>query len=181
MSGIPVHSVHPHSRGEHGHSDTRTTIRYGSPPLAWGTRWSPWNMTYDRGSPPLAWGTLRRDLELVAAGRFTPTRVGNTLDGEADHHPVAVHPHSRGEHGATTPPRPGTSGSPPLAWGTPPSVSVSRRAVRFTPTRVGNTRVPVRPPTACAVHPHSRGEHPLMYENTSQYVGSPPLAWGTRP
>ena len=90
--------VHPHARGEH----------------------SPWTVTSPNrsGSSPRAWGTPESGCWLWIAGRFIPTRVGNTLYLIMDRHYIPVHPHARGEHVAALPPNTAASGSSPRAWGT---------------------------------------------------------------
>ncbi len=112
-------AVHPHSRGEHA--------------------WSRMKQAWEDGSPPLAWGTPRHRGGGMAGGRFTPTRVGNTADSQAQLAGNAVHPHSRGEHEKRRIVILRTIGSPPLAWGTLIPGGHRENAVRFTPTRVGNT------------------------------------------
>src|SRR5208282_5841644 len=106
-------AVHPHARGEHGMTWILTRLKFGSPPRAWGTR--PRHPRHDE------------------AGRFTPTRVGNT-DGDAPSgrwH--AVHPHARGEHGRPPAGRPDSPGSPPRAWGTLLIPNHNHGHYRFTP------------------------------------------------
>ena len=98
---------------------TRIDASYGSPPLAWGTPVRLPAVRRERsvhphsrgehvvrptddgqycGSPPLAWGTQMRDARAPACRRFTPTRVGNTLEATTGEERQSVHPHSRGEH-----------------------------------------------------------------------------------
>jgi len=38
----------------------------------------------------------------------------------------------------------------------------------------------IAPPLRRAVHPHGRGEHYILIDNDSGYIGSSPRAWGTR-
>ena len=193
-------TVHPHSRGEHM-------------PIPGGDDWA-------FGSPPLAWGTRFVGLLQPAAVRFTPTRVGNTSAIRENAEVRSVHPHSRGEHRNVCRDCVAMSGSPPLAWGTPLEPTAGYSGFRFTPTRVGNTPYPSLPATAepvhphsrgehvgdatgeaatmrftptrvgntrsrprgtsrCSVHPHSRGEHGRAFLVYALAIGSPPLAWGT--
>ena len=153
-------TVHPHSRGEHpGVVDRR-------------------NVTV--GSSPLAWGTPRVHQMFLHAGRFIPTRVGNTRDLKEWAAWLSVHPHSRGEHGGTVEVALHKHGSSPLAWGTRDMFEHGHSMRRFIPTRVGNT-----PPIRCSrrripVHPHSRGEHLADAGALNVPNGSSPLAWGTR-
>jgi len=132
------------------------------------------------GSPPLAWGTHLHVAAGSQLGRFTPTRVGNTIAHLVRGPAPPVHPHSRGEHVLPVDRTAGTTGSPPLAWGTHRPHVLSLLLLRFTPTRVGNTCSgrSRRPPRS--VHPHSRGEHAVPGGVALAHYGSPPLAWGTR-
>ena len=134
-----------------------------SAPLKHGLRRSP-------GSPPRAWGRLRNADTVACPDRFTPTRVGTTLGDDGRPRDGAVHPHARGDDGATAGAGGGTVGSPPRAWGRRGSPSGIRAGTRFTPTRVGTTSQPGWPCSASAVHPHARGDD-----------GSIPSTWGRRP
>ena len=57
-------------------------------------------------------------------------------------------------------------GSPPHAWGIRRTPQALESRIRFTPTRVGNTRKCVTSPRATTVHPHTRGEYPSTANNT---------------
>ena len=72
-------AVHPHSRGEHMNLLSLRSVNGGSSPLARGTP-----MARLPGRPP---------------ARFIPTRAGNTMADKFNQSKIAVHPHSRGEHG----------------------------------------------------------------------------------
>ena len=90
----------------------------------------------------------------------SPLARGTPINSPAIKSTMAVHPHSRGEHVACS------------VYDLP--------AVRFIPTRAGNTsrhRVPAYPPP---VHPHSRGEHRSDGVLLAMTYGSSPLARGTR-
>ena len=95
----PASAVHPHTRGEYADGRPTEFRLNGSPPHAWGIRF---------GAAAGGW-----------AGRFTPTRVGNTERQRQWPWIQSVHPHTRGEYAEMRP-------------------DVGRLA-RFTPTRVGNT------------------------------------------
>ena len=71
-------SVHPHVRGEHISSLSRTRSSIGSSPRAWGTRI----------------GLQKR----IDTNRFIPTCVGNTDNLTVTSPLFPVHPHVRGEH-----------------------------------------------------------------------------------
>src|SRR5438105_570346 len=92
-------SVHPHARGEY---------LLCCPLLSW-----------VRGSPPRAWGIRYRPMGWPTKRRFTPTRVGNTIDRRFRDKAL--------------------DGSPPRAWGILTQKPVQQLLRRFTPTRVGNT------------------------------------------
>ncbi len=132
------------------------------------------------GSPPRAWGTRRMAAGRASHARFTPTRVGNTVAQALSQPCNTVHPHARGEHKGAVKDNTNPHGSPPRAWGTPPSAAATAAPVRFTPTRVGNTFFALTSPSHAAVHPHARGEHWRSWAAIVQVNGSPPRAWGTR-
>ncbi len=54
---------------------------------------------------------------------------------------LAVHPHTRGEHGTRCLPAASACGSSPHAWGTLVHGAAVNAVLRFIPTRVGNTRI----------------------------------------
>ena len=54
------------------------------------------------------------------------------------------------------------------------------RELRFIPTPVGNTAVQECRRCRWSVHPHARGEHPLLDGGVLHQVGSSPRPWGTR-
>ena len=132
--------VHPHARGD----DVFSLASASSP----------------RGSPPRAWGrriVLRKQLN---PRRFTPTRVGTTITILTCNALLPVHPHARGDDGATCYIVVPYTGSPPRAWGRRRLCRPARSRCRFTPTRVGTTQT-LREATVCN-------------------PGSPPRAWGRR-
>ena len=73
--------VHPHARGEHSRSNSRSFFLGGSSPRPWGTR--------------AHVSELHRQL------RFIPTPVGNTWTARPTAMAGTVHPHARGEHTTT--------------------------------------------------------------------------------
>ncbi len=89
--------VHPHLRGEYDAERLRYVAHCGSPPPAWGIRYTClWN---------------RRVF------RFTPTCVGNTIGNALNILITSVHPHLRGEYASSRQPSISWFGSPPPAWG----------------------------------------------------------------
>ena len=153
-------SVHPRSRGEH------------PPPAPTGGRCS--------GSSPLARGTLDRLRPRPRAHRFIPARAGNTVGTARLSLTRPVHPRSRGEHVDRAQLEDQTTGSSPLARGTPRRRHHAVPGHRFIPARAGNT--PIAPPadSSTSVHPRSRGEHWSRPKASSTFSGSSPLARGTR-
>ena len=137
-------AAHPRSRGEHFYRRRCGCLR--------------------RGSPPLARGTQDRVRAYLAAYRLTPARAGNTVAKRSLRRWVKAHPRSRGEHSDALTPQSWRSGSPPLARGTPPPLTMHRRAVRLTPARAGNTARCFDEIPSDSAHPRSRGEHPVMAE-----------------
>ncbi len=115
----PLHTVHPHGRGEHGHATVTASTWAGSSPRTWGTR----------------------AIECDAAGieRFIPTDVGNTAPYTARQLPKTVHPHGRGEHQVREIALVCVGGSSPRTWGTQLTTQDASRHLRFIPTDVGNT------------------------------------------
>ena len=100
-SGLTTRTaVHPRSRGEHNRP-------YGA-------------RHQFGGSSPLARGTPRPDLAPVEGSRFIPARAGNTPSRVAARWAMPVHPRSRGEHSLMRRRAVASSGSSPLARGTPP-------------------------------------------------------------
>ncbi len=195
-------TVHPHGRGEHAITASRTQRPNGSSPRAWGTQ----------PAPPIFF-----DIH-----RFIPTGVGNTKcmaefaqcvavhpHGRGEHgyskvrkladygssprawgthrkcgdrHQISpVHPHGRGEHASTALALPIRGGSSPRAWGTQRQGTRRDSRRRFIPTGVGNTSTGLACGVRAAVHPHGRGEHPGIRLKRPRRVGSSPRAWGTRP
>ena len=153
-------SVHPRSRGEHAMLPSLTSWRYGSSPLARGTRY-----------------TFR---PVSRCGRFIPARAGNTYIYFAPWPPSTVHPRSRGEHSEPLPGLDFGIGSSPLARGTHRRRHRAARPRRFIPARAGNTEWPGRHRASPAVHPRSRGEHPGSGVRSHLVDGSSPLARGTQ-
>ena len=131
--------VHPHTHGEHS--------------IFWFFRY------FSFGSSPHAWGTLLPGYLSVFWLRFIPTRMGNTLKVFPKTCGRTVHPHTHGEHKATTAFNTGLNGSSPHAWGTQIIVNEIGADCRFIPTRMGNTREHLSPFNHSAVHPHTHGEH----------------------
>ena len=177
----PRPAVHPHTRGEY-YFAAGSTIRIN-------------------GSPPHAWGILVAGRRVVGRLRFTPTRVGNTrpssprcrtVCGSPPHAwgirarasafaaSISVHPHTRGEYSSCSTRCKSGDWFTPHAWG----IRVTSRRlvaeVRFTPTRVGNTRNRGRPNPRPTVHPHTRGEYCGDGVFAKAFAGSPPHAWGIR-
>ena len=150
--------VHPHARGE----DSRSRPRAG--PVD--------------GSPPRAWGRLRDALNVAPGLRFTPTRVGKTEIHARRPREIPVHPHARGEDPTQLDPKLGFDGSPPRAWGRLQFAQSATGACRFTPTRVGKTRLPSCSLGCFTVHPHARGEDTDTTTPRRNLTGSPPRAWG---
>ena len=130
------------------------------------------------GSPPRAWGACLALPVCLFATRFTPTCVGSMPCRAPSTCRQTVHPHVRGEHGASKPRTAPSIGSPPRAWGACPSPQRPFVWVRFTPTCVGSIFVFVGFFCGRAVHPHVRGEHNHLDAQGLHLFGSPPRAWG---
>ncbi len=127
------------------------------------------------------WGRLCTERAFHPRSRFTPTRVGTTLDSSRDCCRVAVHPHACGDDGCSTRREPSANGSPPRVWGRLPPFSESITTTRFTPTRVGTTRRQEGRAVGLAVHPHACGDDPFIEAPLALPRGSPPRVWGRLP
>ena len=90
----------------------------------------------------------------------------------------AVHPHMRGDNGATACRPPEGHGSPPHAWGQYEFREINPSTDRFTPTCVGTIVTRWTRHRDKAVHPHMRGDNALKDLNLEEIDGSPPHAWG---
>ena len=111
--------------------------------------------------------------------RFIPTPVGNTKINHSSRIQTTVHPHTRGEHIHNVARPTSERGSSPHPWGTHPGERNGQLSRRFIPTPVGNTSSPSRKKSACAVHPHTRGEHGREPHRHLGQHGSSPHPWGT--
>ena len=119
-----------------------------------------WARTADFcGSSPRVWGTHAAAEHELTYARFIPTRVGNTRRSSSPRHRMPVHPHACGEHLSVSTTNPSTPGSSPRVWGTQELHKANGRAIRFIPTRVGNTHTTESAVQSCC--------------------GSSPRVWGT--
>ena len=201
MMPLCVFAVHPRSRGEHAGTIHSPPSKAGSSPLARGTLLRPRSLrrrprfiparagnTCDRsapagtssvhprsrgehaggvgagincaGSSPLARGTLAFVLWRESRPRFIPARAGNTS--------------------CSLKRKQSASGSSPLARGTLRQPLLVAAVLRFIPARAGNTTLGAVVTGWNAVHPRSRGEHPVLRGVVHHLDGSSPLARGTR-
>ena len=132
-------SVYPHTCGEHPAAPV---------PVDWA-----------RGLSPHVWGTRRGSRHVHGAGRFIPTRVGNTrLVVALWRAGAGLSPHVWGTQIANPRNRRG-GGLSPHVWGTHSPFSAHFCPKRFIPTRVGNTCLPGRGSQRWTVYPHTCGEH----------------------
>ena len=155
--------------------------------------------------------------------RFTPTCVGTTRSHDGADVGVVVHPHVRGDNALVetrtthkhrfTPTCVGTTlwmmcrrdilfGSPPRAWGQRGCAELCGTMRYGSPPRAwGQRRARLIRHCVIPVHPHVRGDNPVVFDCTSracrftptcvgqrsgvltnvgQQYGSPPRAWGQR-
>ena len=112
-------AVHPHACGEY------CRFQGGNPCAC--------------GSSPRVWGIRHAGMIPGGAGRFIPTRVGNTLSGICGEIAATVHPHACGEYDKNNATHDSCSGSSPRVWGIQAPPFGQRGRERFIPTRVGNT------------------------------------------
>ena len=151
-------AVHPHARGDNSFT------------LTMPARFC--------GSPPRAWGQPQAQRLVVLELRFTPTRVGTTAESSSQRTQSPVHPHARGDNAMSRAPQRKIHGSPPRAWGQRNHGGGYWSLLRFTPTRVGTTRVACPPHPPFPVHPHARGDNANIPGPGPDNHGSPPRAWG---
>ena len=110
--------------------------------------------------------------------RFTPTCVGTITGTVPVCGYVSVHPHMRGDNLKMLQAIPGSTGSPPHAWGQSPRRPQRRGRTRFTPTCVGTMTGGLGQGRVALVHPHMRGDNDGTQAYPSVATGSPPHAWG---
>ena len=150
---------HPRLRGEQPVHKQPPYCRAGSPPLARGTARS-------MRVPRLPWG-------------ITPACAGNSvIQGKAYQYP-GDHPRLRGEQGEGQKESPPREGSPPLARGTVPAVSIVFLRQGITPACAGNSAATCRRLSSVGDHPRLRGEQFAFRLFAGLVAGSPPLARGT--
>ena len=152
--------AHPRSRGEH------TSAAAGSSPV--------------RGSSPLARGTLLTIFDGLKAVGLIPARAGNTRSFTDSLSLRRAHPRSRGEHRRKSPIPPHKLGSSPLARGTRTQELPVVTVAGLIPARAGNTRSSHGHHRVDGAHPRSRGEHRCASRCRLVWLGSSPLARGTR-
>ncbi len=115
----------------------------------------------------------------VQCGRSIPTPVGNTGRRGLRECRHTVHPHTRGEHLPRLEPSIWGAGPSPHPWGTHLQTQQGRFRLRSIPTPVGNTPGSTPGTRAPAVHPHTRGEHPVVLGGKFLAFGPSPHPWGT--
>ena len=152
--------AHPRSRGEHPTRGRRCSSRAGSSPLARGT--------------PVAVSWTAGLVGLI------PARAGNTCRADCVFPGPEAHPRSRGEHAPSCPPEMWTPGSSPLARGTRHASRFWRLCSGLIPARAGNTGLLSQRRCRLGAHPRSRGEHRVQRLSSFAFLGSSPLARGTR-
>ena len=131
--------AHPRSRGEHEKPGGTLSLEWGSSPLARGTQGMD--------------GSARRRPGLI------PARAGNTIAWMSSRVRPRAHPRSRGEHSLRGSRAEGTTGSSPLARGTPKEAAIKAAKRGLIPARAGNTGLRRWRGGTSWAHPRSRGEH----------------------
>ncbi len=139
-----------------------------------------WSCRPPRRRSPRTWGWTDYDLHFWLTRVAFPTCVGNA-GGPIDMGRTApVHPHVRGERRTWVGGAPSVSGPSPRAWGTPLAAPCRSPPLRSIPTCVGNATNRYGWDVSGAVHPHVRGERPVVFERSRQDYGPSPRAWGTQ-
>ena len=131
-----------------------------------------------RGSPPRVWGQRIANATRCQIARFTPTRVGTTLQGSGRFENVPVHPHACGDNLARSLFCSPSIGSPPRVWGQRSGRGSDRLRGRFTPTHVGTTSIATSATSPTSVHPHACGDNQATVLTVTDLDGSPPRVWG---
>ena len=124
------------------------------------------------------WGIPQPACQLPPFFRFIPTRVGNTRRRTFSVGGYSVHPHACGEYRVAPRQHGYKLGSSPRVWGIRVGRATNARALRFIPTRVGNTKPCTRKMKKPAVHPHACGEYWLPSSTIRAIYGSSPRVWG---
>ncbi len=132
------------------------------------------------GSSPHTRGTRRLDPSRRQCDRFIPAHAGNTSCQISAHWNSSVHPRTRGEHVLRADSIARNFGSSPHTRGTLITRVYMGVQGRFIPAHAGNTRLHSPLFTALAVHPRTRGEHPLVTTMHPCNSGSSPHTRGTR-
>ncbi len=152
--------VHPHACGDNATRAGTPNATIGSPPRVWGQPNPAIAIQGDRqvhphacgdnfpsnreeierlGSPPRVWGPHTSGTTSGECWRFTPTRVGTTVDERVSAQVDEVHPHACGDNVTHERFLRMALGSPPRVWGQPKICLYQSLLLRFTPTRVGTT------------------------------------------
>ena len=131
------------------------------------------------GSSPLARGTRPRTDNRTPRSGLIPARAGNTCSCTRGRNGFWAHPRSRGEHMRSLMPLSSSSGSSPLARGTPRNGYPEDRRCGLIPARAGNTTHKELELDPAKAHPRSRGEHSTCFSASPSNSGSSPLARGT--
>ena len=97
------------------------------------------------GTPPRVWGKRFLGFVVVSSYRYTPTRVGKTVDGVLYARDMLVHPHACGENVPQFTGVPVGQGTPPRVWGKRPACTIENRYIDGTPPRVWGKPTPPKP------------------------------------
>ncbi len=190
--------VHPHVRGERPLPSAVFGSKSGSSPRAWGAQPAGPPLLAAPRFIPTCVGSAR-----ACWRRPRPTAVHPHVRGERGPGPDAregplVHPHVRGERLSVAMSFWCHAGSSPRAWGALAVLGLILAVVRFIPTCVGSAAcwstgsppswfIPTCVGSAIsrtggdglsAVHPHVRGERPVLSPRKVANCGSSPRAWG---
>ena len=130
------------------------------------------------GSPPRVWGLLIGQCRLLAASGITPTCVGTTSSIRRVNSVIRDHPHVCGDYSVHRVLFTVVLGSPPRVWGLPDDSLCSVSDEGITPTCVGTTPAPPRPPPTPWDHPHVCGDYQTTTTPSREAQGSPPRVWG---
>ena len=198
---VPSAGLPPRARGSPGARRCRGRRRRPTPACAGITLRPRRGSRAGRGLPPRARGSLSIPGGGGSIRRPTPACAGITRSCSDSTRASRAYPRVRGDHRAAWLRRPGASGLPPRARGSPHEVCMVHRRLRPTPACAGITaakdageerlkayprvrgdhRRTRRPPNPNQAYPRVRGDHSKDMRTLASTTGLPPRARGSHP
>ena len=135
-------------------------------------------MIRQQETPPRAWGRRAQSHRWSSVLGNTPTSVGKTIPRPLALTATWKHPHERGEDLTRGLCFASYLETPPRAWGRLRDGIREAFQSGNTPTSVGKTGNGVRSRRDSRKHPHERGEDLNWLARNSNWLETPPRAWG---